>query len=45
MECLFPIRYRIVPKEQFEKRNEAEHDNEKDEILWEECTISDLSGG
>ena len=32
-------------KEQFEKRNEAEHDNEKDEILWEEGTISDLSGG
>ena len=45
LDCLFPIRYRIVPKEQFEKRNEAEHDNEKDEILWEEGTISDLSGG
>lgn len=45
LDCLFPIRYRIVPKEQFEKRNEAEHDKEKDEILWEEGTISDLSGG
>lgn len=45
LDCLFPIRYRIVPKEQFEKRNEAEQDNEKDEILWEEGTISDLSGG
>lgn len=45
LDCLFPIRYRIVPKEQFEKKNEAEQDNEKDEILWEEGTISDLSGG
>ena len=45
LDCLFPIRYRIVPKEQFEKKNEAEHDNEKDETLWEEGTISDLSGG
>ena len=45
MDCLFPIRYRIVPKEQFEKKNEAEQDKEKDEILWEEGTISDLSGG
>ena len=26
-------------------QNEAEQDNEKDEILWEEGTISDLSGG
>ena len=39
------IRYRIVPKEQFEKKNEAEQDNENEEILWEEGTISDLSGG
>lgn len=45
LDCLFPIRYRIVPKEQFEKKNEAEQDNEKDEILWKEGTISDLSGG
>lgn len=45
LNCLFPIRYRIVPKEQFEKKNEAEQDNEKDEILWKEGTISDLSGG
>lgn len=45
LDCLFPIRYRIVPKEQFEKKNEAEQDKEKDEILWEEGTISDLSGG
>ena len=45
LDCLFPIRYRIVPKPQFEKKNEAEQDNEKDEILWEEGTISDLSGG
>lgn len=45
LDCLFPIRYQIVPKEQFEKKNEAEQDNEKDEILWEEGTISDLSGG
>ena len=45
LDCLFTIRYRIVPKEQFEKKNEAEQDNEKDEILWEEGTISDLSGG
>ena len=43
LDCLFPIRYRIVPKEQFEKKNEAEQDKEKDEILWEEGTISDLS--
>ena len=45
LDCLFPIRYRIVPKEQFEKKNEAEQDNENEEILWEEGTISDLSGG
>ena len=45
LDCLFPIRYRIVPKEQFEKKNEEEQDKEKDEILWEEGTISDLSGG
>lgn len=45
LDCLFPIRYRIVPKEQFEKKNEAEQDHEKDEILWKEGTISDLSGG
>ena len=45
LDCLFPIRYRIVPKEQFEKKNEAEQDNEKDEILWKEGTISDLRGG
>ena len=44
LDCLFPIRYRIVPKEQFEKKNEAEQDNEKDEILWEEGTLSLQSG-
>lgn len=45
LECLFPIRYRIVSKEQFEKRNEEEQETENEESLWEEGTISDLSGG
>ena len=35
----------ITVRISFEKKNEAEQDNEKDEILWEEGTISDLSGG
>ncbi len=45
LDCLFPIRYRIVSKEQFEKQNEAEQGSENEEPLWEEGTISDLSGG
>ena len=45
LDCLFPIRYRIVPKEQFETEKEAVQGSENEEPLWEEGTISDLSGG
>ena len=45
LDCLFPIRYRIVSKEQLEKQSEEEQDKENEEILWKEGTISDLSGG
>ena len=45
LDCLFPIRYRIVPKEQFETEKEAVQGSENEELLWEEGTISDLSGG